>query len=197
MAAIAWNVRRFAASFVTSATWTPDRRRSLYEGARLLVLPSLDEGFGLPVLEAMAIGVPVVAANRGALPEVVGDAGPLINPDSADDLAAAIGQLLRRRRVRGGVRGERARAGARLSMVDDRPAHVRRVPRGNRAPTMRIGIDARQLCGRTTGVGRYLLGLLSEWAAAATSERATRRHQFSSTSPSRPTRPPASTPAGS
>ena len=45
-----------------------DRRRSLYEGARLLVLPSLDEGFGLPVLEAMATGVPVVAANRGALP---------------------------------------------------------------------------------------------------------------------------------
>ena len=58
-----------------------DRRRALYEGARLLVLPSLDEGFGLPVLEAMTTGVPVVAANRGALPEVVGDAGPLIDPE--------------------------------------------------------------------------------------------------------------------
>jgi glycosyltransferase involved in cell wall biosynthesis len=71
-----------------------DRRRSLYEGARLLVLPSLDEGFGLPVLEAMATGVPVVAANRGALPEVVGGAGPLVDPGSPGDLAAAIETIL-------------------------------------------------------------------------------------------------------
>ena len=71
-----------------------DRRRALYEDARLLVLPSLDEGFGLPVLEAMATGVPVVAANRGSLPEVVGDAGPLIDPQSPGDLAAAIDKLL-------------------------------------------------------------------------------------------------------
>jgi glycosyltransferase involved in cell wall biosynthesis len=69
-------------------------RRALYEGARLLVLPSLDEGFGLPVLEAMTIGVPVIAANRGALPEVVGAAGPLINPDDPEELAAAIEHLL-------------------------------------------------------------------------------------------------------
>ena len=41
----------------------------------MLVVPSLDEGFGMPALEAMTIGVPVVAANRGALPEVLGDAG--------------------------------------------------------------------------------------------------------------------------
>ena len=71
-----------------------DRRQSLYEGARL-VLPSLDEGFGLPVLEAMATGVPVVAANRGALPEVVGGAGALIDPESPEDLAAAIDKLLK------------------------------------------------------------------------------------------------------
>jgi glycosyltransferase involved in cell wall biosynthesis len=69
-------------------------RRALYEGARLLVLPSFDEGFGLPVLEAMTIGVPVVAANRGALPEVMGAAGPLINPDDPAELAAAIEHLL-------------------------------------------------------------------------------------------------------
>ena len=71
-----------------------DRRRSLYEGARMLVLPSLDEGFGLPVLEAMATGVPVVAANRGALPEVVGGAGPLIDPERPGDLADAIQKIL-------------------------------------------------------------------------------------------------------
>src|SRR5262249_47410983 len=46
-----------------------DRER-LFAGARALVLPSLDEGFGLPTLEAMSAGVPVIASNRGALPEV-------------------------------------------------------------------------------------------------------------------------------
>jgi O-antigen biosynthesis alpha-1,3-mannosyltransferase len=69
-------------------------RRALYEGARLLVLPSFEEGFGLPVLEAMTIGVPVVAARRGALPEVVGNAGPLIEPNDPEELAAAIEHLL-------------------------------------------------------------------------------------------------------
>ncbi|MGC4085247.1 MAG: glycosyltransferase [Vicinamibacterales bacterium] len=52
----------------------PDDRNALYAGARLLVQPSFEEGFGLPVLEAMSIGVPVVAADAGALPEVGGDA---------------------------------------------------------------------------------------------------------------------------
>lgn len=65
-------------------------RETLYAGARLLVLPSLEEGFGLPVLEAMSAGVPVVAANRGALPEVLGDAGPLIDPLDVESLAASI-----------------------------------------------------------------------------------------------------------
>lgn len=72
----------------------PDARQSLYEGARVLVMPSLDEGFGLPVLEAMTLGVPVVAANRGALPEVLGGAGLLADPLDAIDLAAALGRLL-------------------------------------------------------------------------------------------------------
>lgn len=72
----------------------PARRRELYEGARLLVQPSFEEGFGFPVLEAMTMGVPVVAANRGALPEVLGDAGLLVNPDDADGLAAAIGRMV-------------------------------------------------------------------------------------------------------
>jgi glycosyltransferase involved in cell wall biosynthesis len=71
-----------------------DRRRALYEGARLLVLPSFEEGFGLPVLEAMTVGVPVIAAKRGALPEVLGDAGPLIDPDDPEELAAAIEHIL-------------------------------------------------------------------------------------------------------
>ena len=72
----------------------PDDRRALYAGACLLVQPSFDEGFGLPVLEAMTVGVPVVAANRGALPEVLGDAGLLVEPDDPDELAGAIERML-------------------------------------------------------------------------------------------------------
>ncbi|MHB8533222.1 MAG: glycosyltransferase family 4 protein [Solirubrobacteraceae bacterium] len=72
----------------------PDRRRELYDGARLLVQPSHEEGFGIPVLEAMTVGVPVVAANRGALPEVLGDAGTLVDPANREELAAAIERMV-------------------------------------------------------------------------------------------------------
>jgi len=58
------------------------------------VQPSFEEGFGLPVLEAMTLGVPVVAADRGALPEVLGDAGLLVDPEDTDALAAAIARLV-------------------------------------------------------------------------------------------------------
>ncbi len=71
----------------------PEARRALYEGARLLVQPSFEEGFGLTVLEAMTIGVPVVAANRGALPELVDDAGLLVDPEP-ESIAGAIARLL-------------------------------------------------------------------------------------------------------
>jgi len=69
-------------------------RRALYEGASVLVLPSLDEGFGLPVLEAMTLGVPVVASRRGSLPEVLGDAGQLVDADDVEGLAAAIDRVV-------------------------------------------------------------------------------------------------------
>ena len=72
----------------------PAKRRELYEGARLLVQPSFEEGFGMPVLEAMTVGVPVVAANRGALPEVVGDAGPLVDPEDVAGFADAIDAIV-------------------------------------------------------------------------------------------------------
>ncbi|HEY8550904.1 MAG TPA: glycosyltransferase family 1 protein [Vicinamibacterales bacterium] len=69
-------------------------RESLYRNAAVLVLPSFNEGFGLPVLEAMTVGVPVVASNRGAIPEVLGDAGLLVDPTRADGIAAAMHQVL-------------------------------------------------------------------------------------------------------
>jgi glycosyltransferase involved in cell wall biosynthesis len=71
-----------------------DRRASLFRGARVFVLPSFEEGFGLPALEAMAAGVPVVASNRGSLPELIGDAGLLVDPDDASSIAAAIERIL-------------------------------------------------------------------------------------------------------
>jgi glycosyltransferase involved in cell wall biosynthesis len=66
----------------------------LYNVADVFVLPSLYEGFGLPVLEAMVCGTPVVAANAASLPEVVGDAGLLVDPRSPEAIAEAIAQVL-------------------------------------------------------------------------------------------------------
>ena len=60
----------------------------------MLVLPSLDEGFGLPALEAMTVGVPVVVADRGALPEIVEDAGLLVDPTEAAAVANAIERMI-------------------------------------------------------------------------------------------------------
>jgi glycosyltransferase involved in cell wall biosynthesis len=69
-------------------------RQTLYREASMLVMPSLDEGFGMPVLEAMTVGVPVVASNRGALPEVAGDAAQLVDPTDEDAMADAMRRLL-------------------------------------------------------------------------------------------------------
>jgi len=62
--------------------------------AQVLVLPSVYEGFGLPPLEAMACGTPVIAANVSSLPEVVGDAGILVDPTATDELTVAIWRAL-------------------------------------------------------------------------------------------------------
>jgi glycosyltransferase involved in cell wall biosynthesis len=67
---------------------------SLYAGAEALLLPSLDEGFGLPALEAMACGTPVLAANAGAIPETTGEAALLVNPKNAENMATAMRQIL-------------------------------------------------------------------------------------------------------
>jgi glycosyltransferase involved in cell wall biosynthesis len=67
---------------------------ALYRAADLLVFPSLFEGFGIPVLEAMASGTPVCASDRSSIPEVVGDAGLLFDPEDVDAMAAAMERLL-------------------------------------------------------------------------------------------------------
>lgn len=67
----------------------------MYNAADLFVFPSLYEGFGLPPLEAMACGTPVVTSNTSALPEVVGDAGIMVDPTRVDELADAMLRILR------------------------------------------------------------------------------------------------------
>jgi len=84
---------------------------ALYSGGVLFVFPSLYEGFGLPVLEAMACGTPVVCSNRSSLPEVVGNAAVTFDPLSVDDMANAIGRVLADADLRAELR-ERGRAQA-------------------------------------------------------------------------------------
>jgi glycosyltransferase involved in cell wall biosynthesis len=80
--------------------------RALYEHAACFVFPSLYEGFGLPPLEAMACGAPVITSNISSLPEVVGDAGILINPYNIEELAEAIRRVLGDAKLRQQMRQE-------------------------------------------------------------------------------------------
>jgi glycosyltransferase involved in cell wall biosynthesis len=76
----------------------------LYNLATMLVLPSFGEGFGLPVVEAMARGLPVAASNRNSLPEIVGEAGLLFDPLSQEQLAGVITRLLNDESLRNELR---------------------------------------------------------------------------------------------
>ena len=83
----------------------------LMQSAEMLVFPSLHEGFGLPVIEAMALGVPVVTSNVAAIPEVAGDAALLVNPIDVDQIASAMRRILEDRRLADDLRRRgRARA---------------------------------------------------------------------------------------
>jgi alpha-1,3-rhamnosyl/mannosyltransferase len=71
-----------------------DELNALYSGARAFIYPSLYEGFGLPPLEAMACGAPVITSNKASLPEVVGNAGILVEPLDIEQMNQAIESLL-------------------------------------------------------------------------------------------------------
>jgi len=123
-----------ASARIDSPGYVSDEERArLYQSASMLVLPSFDEGFGIPVAEAMSIGVPVVVSNRGSLREMAGDAALTVNPDDHAALAAAMQRVLldeplRRRMVEAGIK----RTGA-----YDPAAAARRVLDGYRAALAR------------------------------------------------------------
>ncbi|HVF11326.1 MAG TPA: glycosyltransferase family 1 protein [Abditibacteriaceae bacterium] len=71
-----------------------DELPALYAGAEVFAYPSLYEGFGLPILEAMACGCPVVTSNRSSMPEVAGDAAELVDPSSVSAIASGLKRLL-------------------------------------------------------------------------------------------------------
>lgn len=68
--------------------------RELYQGAEVFLFPSLHEGFGIPALESMACGVPVVVSNTYSLPEVTGEAAVQVNPESVEEIAQGVARLL-------------------------------------------------------------------------------------------------------
>ncbi len=113
-------VRRAAALGTTEhvrlPSWVdnPDLE-GLYELATAFVFPSLYEGFGFPVLEAMRRGVPVACSNRSTLPEVAGDAALLFDPESVTELAAALVRLLGDGRLRDRLQKAGPRQAARFS----------------------------------------------------------------------------------
>ncbi|MGH7926861.1 MAG: glycosyltransferase family 4 protein, partial [Candidatus Binatia bacterium] len=73
---------------------------ALYAGAACLLFPSLYEGFGLPVLEAAAVGTPVVTSNVTSLPEIMGDAAVYVNPEDVHDIARGVRRVLEDEKLR-------------------------------------------------------------------------------------------------
>jgi glycosyltransferase involved in cell wall biosynthesis len=98
----------------------------LYRGALMLVFPSLYEGFGLPVIEAMACGAPVLTANTTSLPEVAGNAALLVDPLSVEQIAAGVERLCVDDVLRDALRQKGLKRAAQFSW-DDVAAKVKAV----------------------------------------------------------------------
>jgi glycosyltransferase involved in cell wall biosynthesis len=91
---------RLAAQIQLRGYVTCSELKDLYRRALLFAFPSLDEGFGIPVLEAMAHGLPVLTSNRSALPEVASDAALLVDPCDVDAISSGLGRLMAENNLR-------------------------------------------------------------------------------------------------
>ena len=111
----------------------------LYAGARALAMPSLYEGFGLPCLEAMACGTPVVAADRAALPETCGGAALLADPDDPEAFADALARAATDDAERAAPDRRRRERAAGFTWQRTRRAHRRR-PRRGAAPRLALAL---------------------------------------------------------
>jgi glycosyltransferase involved in cell wall biosynthesis len=89
-----------AERIVTTGYVIDDDVPALYSGALALVFPSLYEGFGFPVVEAMRCGTPVICANTSSLPELAGEAGLLVDPLSVSQIAGAMARVVAESRLR-------------------------------------------------------------------------------------------------
>ena len=115
--------------YVRFLGFVPDRTLAvLYRLADVFVFPSLYEGFGLPPLEAMASGTPVVTSNVSSLPEVVGDAALLVDPYDTDAIAGGIRLVLTDSKLRADLRA-RGRARAREFSWERSVARIRQIYR--------------------------------------------------------------------
>lgn len=85
--------------FIHAGRVTDAQLNCLYSNARFFFFPSLYEGFGIPPLEAMQAGCPVLASDRSSIPEVVGNAGLLFDPDSLDSLKNALAEIMQKGRT--------------------------------------------------------------------------------------------------
>jgi glycosyltransferase involved in cell wall biosynthesis len=122
--------RRRAAAATADSAWmqtlgfvSDAELATLYRNAEALVMPSTYEGFGLPVLEAMQLGTPVICARASSLPEVAGDAALWVKPDDHAELAAAISSVLDDRSLRAALSAGSLRR-ARTFSWDDTARHT-------------------------------------------------------------------------
>jgi len=85
---------KYAKDIIFTGQISREELSEIYRNAEVFVLPSFYEGFGLTILEAMAEGIPVIASNVSSIPEVVGDAGVLVNPYKVDEITEAIYKII-------------------------------------------------------------------------------------------------------
>jgi len=140
-------VRSGVTNYVRFLGFVPiDALRIFYDTAKVFVFPSLYEGFGLPPLEAMAHGTPVVTSNTSSLPEVVGNAAVLVNPENVFDIMRALHRVLLDQPLRERLK----RAGYEQSLAYSWEASVERILQVYGEVAEHAGIAAGQHLARSS-----------------------------------------------